>query len=579
MRRYLSESLIVFGLLLLTAFVYWPVLENDFVYWDDNVEIYANPHLKGITAEALRWMFCDTGYVVRYQPLAWLTWSIVYELFGRQPIGYHLASLLFHCLNTGLVFLLIRKLLLLVQPEGLSRPKYNYLLVCAGLGTLLWALHPLRVETVAWASAFLHCQALLFLLAAGLCYLEAAEPEPTDRRRRVFYWVSVGSFAVSLLSYPIGLAFVVIIVVLDFYPLKRLTGLWWQPAARQVWLEKLPFAVVACLVLGITLLLRFNTSSQWARPVTLAQFGMLSRIMQAGYVWAFYLWKPWVPFHLSPVYTTLVSFNPASAPFLLSLALVVGMSVLLAWRRQQWPAALALWVCHLVWLVPVLGLTEQPHYANDRYSLVTGIFLSILCAAVLLELWEQRVRRALGLGMVVLATAFLAGLSARQIGIWRNSLTLFEYMIARLGNDPYRADIYWRLGVVQMEKGAQEKALESFNRSLEINPDDFYVHRLVASHYYKLGRFEEARNHYEAALRGDPRNAELLNGLGAVVCAQGDWVKASEYFSHALQLNPNLSSANFNMGLALANLGKKEEAMAYFQKAERLTTAEPAPKN
>ena len=79
-------------------------------------------------------------------------------------------------------------------------------------------------------------------------------------------------------------------------------------------------------------------------------------------------------------------------------------------------------------------------------------------------------------------------------------------------------------------------------------------------------------------MRGDPRNAELLNGLGAVVCAQGDWVKASEYFSHALQLNPNLSSANFNMGLALANLGKKEEAMAYFQKAERLTTAEPAPK-
>src|SRR5437867_2953109 len=520
MRRYLSESLIVFGLVLLTAFVYWPVLENDFVYWDDNVEIYANPHLKGVTLQTLHWMFLETGYVVRYQPLTWLTWELTYELFGLKAIGYHLASLLFHCANTALAFLLIRKLLLLVQPQGLSRPKYNYLLVYAGLGTLLWALHPWRVETVAWASAFLHCQALLFLLAAGLCYLEAAEPEPTDRRRRVFYWVSVGSFAVSLLSYPIGLAFVVIIVVLDFYPLKRLTGLWWQPAARQVWLEKLPFAVVACLVLGITLLLRFNTSSQWARPVTLAQFGMLSRIMQAGYVWAFYLWKPWVPFHLSPVYTTLVSFNPVSAPFLLSLSLVIGLSLLLIWRREQWPAALALWVCHLVWLVPVLGLTEQPHYANDRYSLVTGIFLSILCAAVLLKPWEQRARRALGLGMVVLATALLAGLSVRQIGIWRNSLTLFENMMARLGNDPYRADIYWRLGVVQMGMGDEEKALESFNRALEINRVDPTVHRLVADHFYKFGRLEEARKHYEAGLKGDPRNAELLNGLGAVVSGQ-----------------------------------------------------------
>jgi len=254
---------------------------------------------------------------------------------------------------------------------------------------------------------------------------------------------------------------------------------------------------------------------------------------------------------------------------------VIGLSLLLIWRREQWPAALALWVCHLVWLVPVLGLTEQPHYANDRYSLVTGIFLSILCAAVLLKPWEQRARRALGLGMVVLATALLAGLSVRQIGIWRNSLTLFEYMMARLGNDPYRADIYWRLGVVQMEMGDEEKALESFNRALEINRVDPTVHRLVADHFYKLGRLEEARKHYEAGLKGDPRNAELLNGLGAVVSGQGDWVKASEYFSRALQLNPNLRSANFNMGLALANLGKKEEAMAYFQKAERLTTAEP----
>ena len=125
--------------------------------------------------------------------------------------------------------------------------------------------------------------------------------------------------------------------------------------------------------------------------------------------------------------------------------------------------------------------------------------------------------------------------------------------------------------------GDEEKALESFNRSLEINPDDTYVHRLAGDLYYKLDRLEEARKHYEAALKGDPRNAELLNGLGAVVYGQRDWVKASEYFSHALQLNPNLRSANFNMGLVLANLGKKEEAMVYFQRAEKLATAEPAP--
>jgi len=214
--------------------------------------------------------------------------------------------------------------------------------------------------------------------------------------------------------------------------------------------------------------------------------------------------------------------------------------------------------------------------AFDKSDIVTGIFWSMLLASVLLKLWEQRARRALGVGIVVLATTLLAGLSARQIGIWRNSLTLFEYMIARLGKDPYRADIYWRLGVVQKGMGNQEKALESFNRALEMSPDDSYVHRLAADLYYKLDRLEEARKHYEAALRGDPLNAELLNGLGAVVSGQGDWVKASEYFSHALQINPDLPSANFNMGLALVNLGRKDEATTYFQRAERMNSTKPA---
>src|SRR5207245_7488261 len=122
-----------------------------------------------------------------------------------------------------------------------------------GLGALLWARPPLRDEVVAWPSAFLHCQALLFLLVAALCYLEAATREPPDRNRKLFFWISVGSFAVSLLSYPIGLGFVVILVVMDFYPLKRVTGSWWNAAARRVWLEKLPFVGVALLVLGITL--------------------------------------------------------------------------------------------------------------------------------------------------------------------------------------------------------------------------------------------------------------------------------------------------------------------------------------
>src|SRR5262249_21379246 len=157
-RIFTLSNLAMVIVMLVTAAVYWRVLEANFVFWDDDVEVYANPHLEGVSPETLRWMFFGTGYVVRYQPLTWLTWSLIYELYQRRPIGYHLACWLFHCLDAGLVYLLIRKLLLIVQPL-----REGPLTVCSVLGALLWALHPLRVEAVAWVSAFLHLQALFFL--------------------------------------------------------------------------------------------------------------------------------------------------------------------------------------------------------------------------------------------------------------------------------------------------------------------------------------------------------------------------------------------------------------------------------
>src|SRR5213594_1703104 len=132
-------------LVILTLVVYWRVIEADFVYWDDDVLIYANPYLKGLDAGSLKWMFFETKYVVRYQPLTWLTWFIIYDLFGPGPFGYHLISLLFHAANTGLVFLLIRKLLLVAFDKGSDAVQYRYSLACAALAALFWAVHPLRV--------------------------------------------------------------------------------------------------------------------------------------------------------------------------------------------------------------------------------------------------------------------------------------------------------------------------------------------------------------------------------------------------------------------------------------------------
>ena len=547
-RRMFTLSNLSLGIVMLvTAAVYWRVLAADFVYWDDDVEIYANPHLKGISPETLRWMFFGTGYVVRYQPLTWLTWSILYEFFQFRPIGYHLASWLFHCVDAGLVFWLIRKLLLIVHPPTEQARRRCPPVVCSVLGALLWALHPLRVEAVAWVSAFLHLQALFFLLISTLCYLEACSPAATEKRRRLCYWSSVTTFGASLLSYPISLGFVIVPALLDIFVLNRLTpgrNAWRDPATRRIGLEKLPFLGVAFLVLGITLVLRFNTSKQWAHPATLTDFGAVHRLMQAFYIWAYYAWRPLLPFNLSPVYTTLVSFDPFSTPFLASAGWVSAVTLWLVWKRRQWPTLLASWICYLVLLVPVLGLTEHPHYPSDRYSLVVGILWSLLAAGGLAKWTHPPAQRWAAILAVSLVTALCAWLTVRQIGIWKDSPTLFTHMIRELGDDPYRADIYWRLGVARLNQGQRAEAINSFRQVLEIDPHEVIAHHYLAQIAFNDGNYEVARQHYAEVLRTDKHNAEV-HRLYAECCFQtARWDEAQIYFDKAEQLKRLETSRN-----------------------------------
>ena len=569
-RRPSPEALISLVLLAAVCGAFGRALQAGFVFWDDDVEIYANPHLKGITPETLRWMFFGTGYVVRYQPLTWLTWELVYEVFGRNPMGYHLASLLFHCMNTGLVFLLIRKLMLLIQTEKLSDAKRNYLLVCAGLGTLFWAIHPFLVEAVAWASAFLHCQALFFLLIAALCYLEAASRPASDRWRKLLYWISVGSFAASLLSYPIGLGFVLIVIVLDFYPLKRLPGSWRDTAARRVWLEKLPFVGVAGLVLGITLLLRFNTSGHWPRPVSLGEFGVLARTMQALYIWAYYFWRPWYPVDLTPYYTTLLTVVPTEPRFLFSAALVIGLTAWLALRRRKWPGPLALWLCHLILLVPVLGLTEQPHFPSDRYSFIVGITWSVLLTAGLMKYGQLARLRLVSAGAAVVILCGLGTLSYQQTGIWQNSVVLHQHMIRLLGNHPRRLWPYLRLGNVYMEQGNDEQAAECFRRVLEIDPASQEGNWYLATALHRQGKLEEAITRYRRALSLNPDNFRAHNNLGLALAKQGKMDEAVAQWLEAVRIEPGRVNVHRNLARALTELGRIDEAKQQEVEAARL---------
>ena len=381
------------ALFIVVGCAFLPSLRNDFVQWDDDSSVYQNPHLTGLNLETLRWMFTDLRYIWRYTPLVWLTREIIYEFQGVAPFGYHLISLLVHALNAVWLFLLIRKLLPMVLPAESKVSPNASRLVCPAFGALLWGVHPLRVEPVAWASGYLHCQSGFFMLLSLWLYLEAVTALGTQAKRWC-YWLSVLSYLASLFSFPTTLGLVPLLVILDVYPLRRFgrgPSRWWNAAALRIWLEKLPFAALALLAVGIGLLARFNPPPDWPQPVSLAQFSLFARMMQACYVWGYFLWKPWAPFGLSPVYTTLVEFNPMGWPFWLSAALVAGATVWLACEWRQWPGALALWAAYLVLLVPVLGLTEHPHYPSDRYSYIPAMLWSVLLSAALLKFrWKPK---------------------------------------------------------------------------------------------------------------------------------------------------------------------------------------------
>jgi hypothetical protein len=377
------------------------------------------------------------------------------------------------------------------------------------------------------------------------------------------------------------LGFVIVPIVFDVFLLQRFGRDrcdWWSASARTVWLEKIPFFGVAGVVLGITLWLRFNVTSQWTAAASLDQFGPGHRLMQAFYIWAYYLWKPILPFALSPAYTTLISFNPWSAAFLGSAGVVVLLSAVLFWRRKQRPGPWALWLCYLVYQVPVLGLTEHPHFPNDRYSLGPGILLSLLIAGGLYQLANNRRRFLWGSGITAGVIAVCGVLGRQQTAVWRDTKTLYEHVLRNLGNHPYAAAVYWRWALERVREGQPDSAVAALRAAVVINPNDPAIHALLAKTCFDLGKLDEARRHYVVAVNLAPDDTDSHNGLGAVFAAEGNWEAASEHFLRSLRLNPNLARASFNLGLARLNQGRTNEAKIYFERAARLERLGARPK-
>ena len=443
------------ALFLVTFAVFSRVLAAGFVQWDDDISVTQNTSVQGLDWGRLGWMFSDASYAMRYKPLTWLAYALVHQCCGLSPFAYHLVSLVFHGLNAVLVFVIIRRLLVLSGGAGDAARASRRATLPAALGALLWACNPLRVEPVARITDLTYCLVLFFLMISLWCYLRAWESRLKARAHRLLYGCSVAAYAMAMLTYPLAFGWALVLLALDWYPLRRFEAgaAWWRGARlRGLLREKVPFVLLGGLVLA-TLFARANPSTVWAQPAGGPGLDWFGRAMQAFYVWAYYLWRPWVPFHLSPVYTTLIDFNANNWRFWLSAALVLGTTALVVWKRHHWPWALVLWTSYLTLLLPALGLTEHPHYTSDRYDYLPGLVCALVLAA---SLWKVSTRPRLfaaGAVCAIALAAFWASLSFEQMRIWRSTVSLLEYAVRELGEDPRRSDLRRRLAGLYAGQG------------------------------------------------------------------------------------------------------------------------------
>lgn len=514
-RRDAADWAVALALVAAVVVTFWPVLANDFVDWDDDLNLTDNAAYRGLTAAHLRWMF-TTVLGGHYQPLSWMTLAVDHALWGMNPTGYHLTNLVLHAANTIVVYLLCRALLPLVVPAPRSLVR-----AAAAAGALAFGVHPLRVESVAWASERRDVLSGLFYLLALTSYVRAHTGAPERRRRRLV--TSLGCLVTSLLAKAWGITFPVVLLLLDAYPLRRCA----RERARDVLIEKVPFAIAA----GVGAVVAFAAQRSVEEMRTLSEHPLGARVAQAAYGLCFYVGKTLLPVRLSPAYL-LDHVDPMDPRYLASAVVVVAVSLacIAAWRRHPWAAAA--WASYAVIVAPVLGLAQVgPQLVADRYSYLSCVPWALVAAGGLLRQLRSTAARARGATVAAaVVLALLAVLTQRQARVWRSSITLWDHVLAL---DPRNYVAYTARG---WARGDVDAAIADYSEALRINPHYYLAYFDRGNARQERGDLDGAVADFTAAIAVLPADPKAYNNRGWAREAAGDLVGAAADYARALEL-------------------------------------------
>ena len=528
---------------LATFVVFIPALGNGFVNWDDDENFLWNPHYRGLAWANLRWMFTAVHQGL-YTPTAWLTLGLDYVLWGMAPAGYHLTSVVLHAANALLCYLVARRLLAAAFAPG-GATGDSALTAGALTAALFFALHPLRVESVAWVTERRDVVVGLFTLLVVLAYLRAWERGTAGRLHRGWYWVSVALFVPALLAKAIVVGLPLVLFALDVHPLRRLgtPGSSATSVARAM-AEKIPFVILSA---GVSALSIGILAGQRAIS-SLDALGPVQRLALSAYGLAFYLAKTLAPWPLAPLYPMAYPVEPWTAKYLFPAALVTLITVATILAARRWTAGLIVWVSYALLLAPVLGLFQAgPQIAADRYSYLAGLGLALLAGAAVVWAARASARGRISplLGRAVplaaaLVLVLLAVQTIRQVGVWRDSVTLWRHAIAA---EPDSDIPIFYLGWALADEGRFDEARALFTDALgRVPPErvasraELLLHRGILDQ--RRGNLSGAERDFREVLSLDAGHPAGRIRLGSVRAAQGDQDEAIALFTRAATLLP-----------------------------------------
>ena len=562
-------------LVIITFAVFAPVRQNGFVNYDDPIYLTDNPAVQaGINAQTIGWAF-TTGYANFWHPLTWLSHMVDVALFGLNPAGHHLMAVLWHLANAVLVFLVL---------QSMTGALWRSACVAA-----LFALHPLHVESVAWASERKDLLSAFFGLLTLWAYAKftnrdlrltsgsAEGASIVSRKSKIYYVLALVFFALGLMSKPMLVTLPFVMLLLDVWPLGRVTGSVWRVTrkateasglvtrhsspdthiagldtryASRVILEKLPFFVLA----AVTACLAFWTQKQGGAITSLSTVPLWDRVGNAAVSYFRYLSKTIVPTGLSVFYP-----QEHWALWIVAAAIVglIAITILAIRLRNTRPYLFVGWFWFVGILLPVSGLVQIGIFSMaDRYSYLPliGMFIALVWAVDDVTVcWSKR-GNFIGVGAIA-ALGACAVATTQQIRYWADTETLFAHAASVTKNN-FLAE--YNLAKYLAETGRTDQAVEHYLRVLDINPASFETHNNLSGLYIAQGKFDPALQHLGIALQLQPENAELHYNFALAASYQGRLAEAVEHYKQCVRISPDYVPALHNLAWILATSTRDE---------------------